>query len=72
MSSSPKGPELSDDTAINMSRMWGTNPVHPLQDAYMLLFQKNESDILMDDVRFINLPKQQEGPATKMPSVDLS
>jgi hypothetical protein len=55
-----------------MSRMWGTDPVHPLQDASMLLVQKIESDILTDGVRYINRPKQQEGPATKMPRVDLS
>jgi hypothetical protein len=66
------GPELSDDAAINMSRMWGTDPVHPLQDASMLLVQKIESGILTDGVRYTNRPKQQEGPATKMPRVDLS
>jgi hypothetical protein len=33
-----------------MSRMWGTDPLHPLHDAYMSLLQKIENDILVDGV----------------------
>jgi hypothetical protein len=52
------GPELSDEVARNVSSLWGSHPVHPLPEAYVTLVRAIDSDILVDDVRHINPPKQ--------------
>jgi hypothetical protein len=66
------GPQLSDQAASDISRLWGGDAVHPLLEAYGALAAAIESDILTDDVRYVNPPKNLGGPNPKKPQVDIS
>jgi lysophospholipase L1-like esterase len=65
------GPDLSDDAAKVISRMWGTDPVHPSPAAYEALACAIERDVLTDDVKYINAPKSHGGTAAKPISASL-
>jgi hypothetical protein len=65
-------PQLSDEVAKGMSRLWGADPVYPLPDAYEMLARAVESDKLQDRVRYINPPGQHGEPDTKRQKLNLS
>ncbi len=52
--------------------MWDTDPVHPRREAYETLAAAIESDILTDDVKFVNPPKTRDDNMAKKPRMDLS
>jgi hypothetical protein len=51
------GPNLSDEAAKELSRLWGGDPEHPLPEAYEELASRIISDILIEGVKYINPPK---------------
>ncbi len=67
------GPNLNDDAAKELSRLWGMDPVHPLPEAYEELASKVMSDILIEGVKYINPPKEHHSAfAPKKPRTDLA
>jgi hypothetical protein len=66
------GPHLSDQAASDISKLWGGDAVHPLPEAYDALTSAIERDILMEDARYINPPKQSGGGPSKRFRTDFS
>jgi hypothetical protein len=66
------GPHLSDQAASDISRLWGRDAVHPLPEAYDALSSAIERDILLENARYINPPKQLGEVAPKRPRTDFS
>jgi hypothetical protein len=67
------GPNLSDDAAKELSQLWGTDPIHPLPEAYDELANKIMSDILIEGIKYINPPKDHRlATAPKKPRTDLA
>jgi hypothetical protein len=44
------GPNLSDESARDISKLWGNNAVHPQPEAYEALAHTIESDILQEGI----------------------
>jgi hypothetical protein len=67
------GPNLSDDAAKELSQLWGTDPLHPLPEAYDVFANKFMSDILIEGVKYINPPRDHhQSTVPKKPRTDLA
>jgi hypothetical protein len=66
------GPNLSDDSARKISRLWGNDAVHPQPAAYIALAGSIETDILQEGVHYTNTPKQPAESLAKRQKLDLS
>jgi hypothetical protein len=66
------GPNLSDDSAREISKLWGNDAVHPQPAAYIALARSIESDILQEGVHYTNTLKQPAESLTKRQKLDLS
>jgi hypothetical protein len=66
------GPNLSDDSAREISTMWRNDPLHPQPAAYIALVRSIESDILQEGVHYTNSPKQPVQSLAKKQKLDLS
>jgi hypothetical protein len=66
------GPNLSDESARDISKLWGNDAVHPQPEAYSALARAIDSDILQEGVQHTNAPKQTVEPLAKRQKLDLS
>jgi hypothetical protein len=66
------GPNLSDESAWDISKLWGNDAVHPQPEAYSALARAIDSDILQEGVHHTNAPKQTVEPLAKRQKLDLS
>jgi hypothetical protein len=65
-------PSITDEAAAGIGAMWGTDPVHPSEDAYKVIADALLDDIINPESRYTNMPKGDQEPNRKKPKIDLA